>query len=129
MKYFCIAVFLTLTFAFPCDAQQTGFPDLDACLAKADGVQFDMQECVQEEYERQEKRMGTAYKNAREDLSDKQGKCLSASQSAWVAYRDAYGDFLYGDGMEGGAIGRFNAILWMVHETARRVAELEGSID
>lgn len=107
---------------------QRNFPKLDACLEKAGGVQFDMQQCVQEEYDRQGKRLEAAYQNAFEDLSPEQGETLSASQAAWLVYREAYGRLLYDD-LEGGSIARYNAVLWLVHVTAYRIAELERNAE
>jgi uncharacterized protein YecT (DUF1311 family) len=126
MKAIFLSVLLFCLFIFPCAAEEVKSPQMDMCLEKANGVTPDMIDCLQAEYERQDKRLNAAYKKAGVEITAQQKKQLVSSQRAWITFRDTYSSFLYDP--DGGQIAHINSMSWLVKATDIRATELEEAV-
>jgi uncharacterized protein YecT (DUF1311 family) len=97
-------------------------PQYESCLDNSEGVTPVMQDCIDEEWIYQDKRLNTAYRKAMSTLSVEKKEDLRTKQRAWIKYRDTFcdagnqpgqGQVLESEGCE-------------VEQTAIRAAELEA---
>ncbi len=98
-------------------------PQFDRCMSKADGVTFDMMECIGQEVQRQDARLNKAYKVLMVDLSPERKKQLREAQRAWLRFRDTNCDFYYDP--NGGSSARLSGNDCIMTMTAERAKELE----
>ncbi len=95
-----------------------------ACMDKAGGATFAMQECISGELERQDSRLNAAYKVLMASVGDKRKTQLRDAQRKWVAFRDANCGFYFDPA--GGQADRLAANECVVIHTAQRASELEN---
>lgn len=119
-----LVIFVVL--ALPCHAEEV-FLQMNACLHKAAGVHPEMMDCLSAEYDRQDKRLNTAYKKAMSGLTTERKKKLRDAQRAWIAFKEANAAFM--DDPDGGQIARLDSLDWNVRATASRAKELEQIAD
>jgi len=93
------------------------------CLDKVGGVTNAMQECVKEELQRQDSRLGSAYKARMDSVSEKRQPQLRDAQRKWIAFQDVNCKFYYDP--QGGSAARITANECVVTLTADRAHELE----
>lgn len=93
------------------------------CLAKAEAVDPVILECMESEYDRQDKRLNTAYKNLLNGLSGTRKKQLQDIQRLWLKYTEANCGFYYGD--SGGSLDRQISFQCSIDARAARATELE----
>lgn len=96
----------------------------DLCMSKADGVTFDMVECIGQEVQRQDARLNKAYKVLMVDLSPERKKQLREAQRAWLQFRDTNCGFYYDP--DGGSSARLSGNDCIMTMTAQRAQELEN---
>ena len=94
-----------------------------ACLDKAGGVTFAMQDCISEELERQDRRLNGAYEALMRSVPEKRRAQLRDAQRKWIAFRDANCEFYYDP--QGGSAARLASNECVVTLTADRAHELE----
>ena len=92
------------------------------CLDQAVG-DFDIIECAQREFEKQDARLNVVYKKLMAKESEEQKKKLREAQRAWIKFRDAWGDYLYDQ--QGGTLARVTAMMWHLEATADQAGRLE----
>jgi uncharacterized protein YecT (DUF1311 family) len=97
-------------------------PSYDKCLGETEGVTPAIQECVDTEYEYQDKRLNDAYKAVLAKLPADRHDGLREQQRAWIKKRDA--DCETGPEPGQGQVLEANACL--VDMTAARAGELEA---
>ncbi len=95
-----------------------------ACLEKAAGIIFTMQDCIAAELAVQDKRLNTAYAFLLNAVTEKRKTQLRDVQRKWVAFRDANCAY-YDDGSLGQA-ARLAANECVLTATADRAFELEN---
>jgi uncharacterized protein YecT (DUF1311 family) len=95
-----------------------------ACLDKAGGVTFAMQDCIAQELERQDRRLNAAYKALMTSVPEKRRAQLRDVQRKWIAFRDANCAFYLDP--DGGQADRLAANECVVTLTAQRASELES---
>lgn len=98
----------------------------DRCRAEADGNDFPLINCMQQEHDRQDARLNAAYKKLMAAQKDGRGAKLREAQRAWIKFRDAYGDFLYDP--DGGSFARVNSLYWHMTATADRARQIEDDL-
>ena len=79
--------------------------------------------CLEEELNREDKRLNTAYKKAKESIQPFRRESLKKVQLAWIAYRDAKCGFLHHK--ESGSSGSLDEQECLIKETMSRAKELE----
>jgi uncharacterized protein YecT (DUF1311 family) len=126
LKLFFVSFLLAGFFALPVTAEEMKFPLMDKCIEKADGVQPEINDCLNTEFSRQDKRVKRAYDKAKSEIDTQRQKYLVASHQACVLYRDTYLDFLADP--DGGQMGHTNSLWWLVKATALHAVELEEAI-
>jgi uncharacterized protein YecT (DUF1311 family) len=94
-----------------------------ACLDKAGGATFAMQDCISEELERQDRRLNGAYEALMGSVPEKRRAQLRDAQRKWIAFRDANCEFYYDP--QGGSAARLASNECVVTLTAERAHELE----
>ena len=94
-----------------------------ACLNKAGGATFAMQDCISEELERQDRRLNGAYEALMGSVPEKRRAQLRDAQRKWIAFRDANCEFYYD--AQGGSAARLASNECVVTLTADRAHELE----
>jgi uncharacterized protein YecT (DUF1311 family) len=70
-------------------AEPTYSDAYQACLAKANSVDFEMAHCAGEERERQDKALNLVYRQLTAKLDPNRKSILVAAERAWVTFRDA----------------------------------------
>lgn len=111
------------------DSQSTGATTpskvLDACIAKAAGVDASIADCSEAEIARQDKLLNTAYKEliGRSDADSK--AALQKAERAWIAFRDAQCDYEYKQ-EGGGTLARVLFSSCRLNFTIERVKALQG---
>ena len=94
-----------------------------ACLDKAGGATFAMQDCIREELERQDRKLNGAYEALMRSVPEKRKTQLRDAQRKWIAFRDANCEFYYDP--QGGSAARLASNECVVLLTAERAHELE----
>ena len=79
--------------------------------------------CLEEEFNREDKRLNTAYKKAKESIQPFRRESLKKVQLAWIAYRDAKCGFLHHK--ESGSSGSLDEQECLIKETMIRAKELK----
>ena len=110
----------------PTAAEKTSMtrPSYDHCLEQTEGVTPAIQECVDTEYEYQDKRLNDAYKALLTKLPQERHDGLREQQRAWIKKRDADCD----TGPEPGQGQTLEANACLVDMTAARAGELEAML-
>lgn len=98
-----------------------------ACLERPEGqTTTGMVECMGAERSRQDAKLNAAYQKLMQTLPDERKEILREAQRAWIKFRDAYAEFLYG--YTGGSIDRLNTAGWYMRSTAMQARELENML-
>jgi len=126
------AVVIGLAFALSTEAlaaatEQNLGPEYSTCLDKANGVTFDMIDCIVAETTRQDAKLNENYKRLMSRLSPDRKKALLEAERAWITFRDANCQF-YGD-PQGGTSARLSANECILNATAQRAQELKLFMD
>ena len=79
--------------------------------------------CLEEELNREDKRLNIAYKKAKESIQPFRRESLKKVQLAWIAYRDAKCGFLHHK--ESGSSGSLDEQECLIKETMIRAKELK----
>ena len=79
--------------------------------------------CLEEELNREDKKLNTAYKKAKESIQPFRRESLKKVQLAWIAYRDAKCGFLHHK--ESGSSGSLDEQECLIKETMIRAKELK----
>ncbi len=126
MKCIAVAAFLAVSSLTPADAEELTGKSYAACMGKAGGATFAMQDCIGAELALQDKRLNTAYSAlmTSKSLIEKRKAQLRDVQRKWIVFRDANCAF-YAD-PAGGQSARLAANECVLTQTAQRAAELEG---
>jgi uncharacterized protein YecT (DUF1311 family) len=95
-----------------------------ACMEKAAGATFAMQDCIADEHARQDKRLNSAYRALLASIAEKRKAALRDAQRKWIAFRDA--NCAFQGNAEDGQAGRLAANECLVTLTAQRAKELES---
>jgi uncharacterized protein YecT (DUF1311 family) len=101
--------------------------EYSTCLDKANGVTFEMTDCIAAETSRQDARLNDNYKKLMSKLSPERKKSLVDAERAWISFRDANCQF-YGD-PQGGTSARLSANECILNATAQRAKELKLLVD
>lgn len=96
------------------------------CAANNDGSTWDMQRCVEDEFEYQDARLNSAYRKLRSKLSGTLKQKLKQEEQAWIAERDAKCEWT--PEVEGQA-QRVEANVCLLKKTAARADLLERSLE
>jgi len=96
----------------------------NACMNNAGGVTVEMQNCISNEYTRQDARLNLAYRKLTAQVSTSRKRELLTAQRLWIQFRDANCKF-YAD-PNGGTIALLNTDSCMLDMTAQRANELEN---
>ncbi|NCC04429.1 MAG: DUF1311 domain-containing protein [Proteobacteria bacterium] len=126
MKYlltFCI-FFITV---IPVYCEEIYSIHYDQCMDSSGGVTYEMQECMNSEFQYQDSKLNEVYKKLMNSLSDDRKKQLRDAQRLWIAYTEKNCDFY--DEPDGGSLERLSAISCILSSTANRVRELESFIE
>ena len=99
--------------------------DFHKCINTAGAVDPVILECQGKEYERQDKRLNTAYRKLLAKLDNRKAKELKNVQRAWLSYIEAKCNFYYDNHEFSGSLNRIEASYCGVVERARRAEELE----
>ncbi len=92
------------------------------CAESSNGVTWDMQACVEEEFEYQDARLNTAYKNLQAKLPEAQKLRLRDDQRQWISDKD---EACKWDAETEGQAQRIEANVCALKKTAIRADELE----
>ena len=126
MRGFCVLMMALLLVSGTAWAEDSYDPsEYESCLEKAI-ADFDMIDCIQQELEKQDARLNTAYKKLMSASSEHQKITLREAQRAWVKFRDTWGEYLYDP--EGGTIVRLEAAFWHLEATTKQAIRLEQSL-
>ena len=79
--------------------------------------------CLEEELNREDKKLNTAYKKAKESIQSFRRESLKKVQLAWIAYRDAKCGFLHHK--DSGSSGSLDEQKCLIKETMSRAKELK----
>jgi len=79
--------------------------------------------CLEEELNREDKKLNTAYKKAKESIQSFRRESLKKVQLAWIAYRDAKCGFLHHK--DSGSSGSLDEQECLIKETMIRAKELK----
>ena len=79
--------------------------------------------CLEEELNREDKKLNTAYKKAKESIQSFRRESLKKVQLAWITYRDAKCGFLHHK--ESGSSGSLDEQECLIKETMIRAKELK----
>ncbi len=79
-------------------------------------------ECIEKELKLQDKKLNTAYKQAKNKIQPFRVKSLQTVQRIWILYRDKKCNFFYHK--ESGSSGLTDALECKLHETVIRTKEL-----
>jgi uncharacterized protein YecT (DUF1311 family) len=105
-------------------AQDLYSQEYSACIDQSGGNNFEMSECISQEYAVQDKKLNDVYKKLMNQLSEERKKVLRDAQRAWISYADKNCDF-YND-PEGGTMASLGAQECMLSSRASRARELEN---
>jgi uncharacterized protein YecT (DUF1311 family) len=97
-----------------------------ACIQKAAGMTFAMQDCISDELVQQDKRLNAAYGVLMKSpkVSEKRRAQLRDVQRKWIAFRDANCAYYYDP--SGGQMDRLAANECILTATQARATELEN---
>lgn len=95
------------------------------CVESNDGSTWDMQSCVETEFDYQDARLNTVYRDLISKLSGEHKERLRGEERQWVAERDSVCTW---DANTEGQAQRIEANVCALKKTAERVAELEKAL-
>lgn len=121
MKFF-ICIFL-LSIPTPSFAENLYSDEYSVCMDQSGGNNFEMSECISEEYAVQDKKLNEVYKKLMSQLSDHRKQALREAQRQWIVYTEKNCDF-YND-PDGGTMSQLGAQECMLSSRATRAKELE----
>ncbi|WP_241509524.1 lysozyme inhibitor LprI family protein [Pseudomonas ovata] len=121
MRY--LPALCTALFCLSASAKDQYSAQYDACVARSEGITFNMNECDNKELAKQNARLNTAYKAAMAALSDEQKTQLRDAQRLWIKYRDA-NCFMYYH-FSGGTMDQINGAGCELSMTVKRSEELK----
>ena len=98
-----------------------------SCMAKANGANPDMIDCIMAEAKQQDARLNENYKRLMSKLSEERKKALLEAQRAWIRFRDA--NCAFWDDPAGGQSAAITAKECFLTMTADRASELELADD
>ena len=93
------------------------------CMDKSGGVTVDMIDCMQAEYEKQDKRLNAVYKVVMKGTEGTRARDLKEAQRAWLKFRDLNCGYIYNGE---GTIARVAGASCLMQMTADRADELQG---
>lgn len=99
------------------------YPD---CLEAAKGDEQQIVVCLKDEKVRQDERLNLAYQTLQKLLPPDRQASLKEAQRAWIKFRDAYGNYLLGEG-EGG-VATISRAYWLMQNTANQAGRLEDEV-
>ena len=94
-----------------------------ACVAKAEGITSNLNDCNNEELKKQDTRLNKAYKSAMAVLTAEQKTKLRDTQRLWIKYRDADCGMYYA--LTGGTMDMLNGAGCELSMTQERADALE----
>lgn len=116
--FFCL-------FALPALCQgATLTKTFNQCMDQHGNTTVEMQDCIRAEYQRQDLRLNTDYRNLMAQLPSADRKNTCQSERAWLKQRQAKCEHA-GDAEAGGTLQSVEIGLCFVNETADRSAVLE----
>lgn len=95
------------------------------CATNNDGSVWDMQGCVETEFEYQDARLNVAYRDVMAKLSDEQKSRLKDEERRWISARDSACSW---DAQAEGQARRIEANICALKKTADRAAVLEKAL-
>lgn len=95
------------------------------CASSNDGSVWEMQECVEAEFQRQDARLNAAYRMLRSKLPPDGRSKLKEEERRWVAEKESACAW---DAESGGQAQRVAANICSLEKTAERAAYLEGKL-
>jgi uncharacterized protein YecT (DUF1311 family) len=125
VAFFTILFSLTSSVCFGRDNYQL-YDEFYKCTEEAEGVFSFTCVCIDEETERQDKKLNQAYKLLIADYPDDLKLIIRDVQRAWISYRDLKCGFFRD--VDSGTMGTMNTKHCFMVETARRAQELESLI-
>jgi uncharacterized protein YecT (DUF1311 family) len=117
-------IFLFLLCPISLFAQDLYSQEYFDCIDRSNGNNFEMSECISQEYAVQDKKLNDVYKQLMNQLPEERKKILRDSQRAWISYTDKNCDF-YND-PDGGTMAALGAQECMLSSRASRAKELEN---
>jgi len=121
MKVF-ICIFL-LSIATTSFAENHYSDEYSTCMDQSGGKNFEMSECISNEYAVQDQKLNEVYKKLMSQLSDHRKQALREAQRQWIVYTEKNCDFY--DDPDGGTMAQLNAQECTLSSRAMRVKELE----
>jgi uncharacterized protein YecT (DUF1311 family) len=83
------ALFLTTSSGLLAASETDMSKQYTSCMAKANGANPDMIDCIMAEAKQQDARLNENYKRLMSKLSEERKKTLLEAQRAWIRFRDA----------------------------------------
>lgn len=99
----------------------------DQCMDASNGVTYEMKECMNSEFQYQDRKLNKLYKKLMNSLSNDRKNELREVQRLWIAYTEKNCDFY--DVPDGGSLEKLSAQSCMLSSTAARVRELESFLE
>ena len=113
------------------DAQETPLPlerlfspNYQSCMDEAAGVTTAMQDCMNTELERLEKRLESQKTRLAPTLSQERAKAFNEAVTAWDTLRKSGSAAMFDP--DGGTLSPLMASLWYLEQTARMVKWVDG---
>lgn len=128
-KKYLVAAMLTLALTSSALAADKYSKKYDICMDRpqaSQGVTMAMRNCVSKEIKHQDKRLNSAYKALKKNLSKNRQKELLTAQRLWIKYRDVNCGF-YND-PNGGTMHRLFAQECFMDATRSRADELKAML-
>jgi uncharacterized protein YecT (DUF1311 family) len=121
------ALFLTTSSGVLVASETDMSKQYTTCMAKANGANPDMIDCIMAEAKQQDARLNENYKRLMSKLSEERKKTLLEAQRAWIRFRDA--NCAFWDDPAGGQSAAVTAKECFLTMTADRASELELADD
>jgi uncharacterized protein YecT (DUF1311 family) len=121
------ALFLTTSSGLLAASETDMSKQYTSCMAKANGANPDMIDCIMAEAKQQDARLNENYKRLMSKLSEERKKTLLEAQRAWIRFRDA--NCAFWDEPAGGQSAAITAKECCLTTTADRASELELADD
>jgi uncharacterized protein YecT (DUF1311 family) len=121
------ALFLTTSSGLLVASETDMSKQYTSCMAKANGANPDMIDCIMAEAKQQDARLNENYKRLMSKLSEERKKTLLEAQRAWIRFRDA--NCAFWDDPAGGQSAAITAKECFLTMTADRASELELADD
>ena len=121
------ALFLTTSSGLLAASETDMSKQYTSCMAKANGANPDMIDCIMAEAKQQDARLNENYKRLMSKLSEERKTALLEAQRAWIRFRDA--NCTFWDDPAGGQSAAVTAKECILTTTADRASELELADD